>query len=454
MNLNTINMELVTGCLKGLSIPERSQLFALAPVESPLEQRESLISLLVRTSSAHSLNPRRLIAGVLGKTAPQVATLVYPSFFNRLAGTINGHGKYANLFVQVLEKMTGQDGLSRLTLLPWKSLFPHNGQGMLSRHPRWCSACLLEQRRSREDTYLPLLWSLETYKRCTIHEQLLDDRCPHCGKRQPFLPRYPDLAVCHHCLLSLIRLPVSEVRDSGPTVSQFEMWVAKSLGEMVAQHGTVGFTPSADQFHTAVKSIVETTTGGNRAAFCRAIGFNEHALKNWLNKGERPSLTHFLALGYAVQLPPAELATGNTNSLIRDPTRVRRPEKLKTRRGRQDVGSRCRERLRRWLEEVREAEPFQPVTALAKRQGITARYLRYWFPDAYRELTTRYKESLRQKSAKRLEDQVRRVREIVRELRENGCSPSRRRVDTSLRKTGVSLGKRILFNTYRSALEA
>lgn len=124
MTLNTFDNELVTGYRSDRPIPERSRLFSLAPVEFPVEQRESLISLLVRTCAAHSLNPRRVVAEVLGKAKPELEPLAYPKFFNRMAGTINGHGKYASLFVSVLEASTGQRGLSRLTLLPGRTSFP------------------------------------------------------------------------------------------------------------------------------------------------------------------------------------------------------------------------------------------------------------------------------------------------------------------------------------------
>lgn len=454
MNLHPIDNELVTGYLKGHSIPERSQLYALTPVESPPEQRESLISLLVRTSGAHSVNPRRLIAGVFAKAAPEIEALMYPTFFNRLAGTINGHGKYANLFVQVLEDLTGQHGLARLTLLPWRDVFPHNGQGMLSRHPRWCSACLLEQRRTRKNIYFQLRWSLEVCRYCTIHRQSLDDRCPHCGKQQPFLPRYPDQAICHHCLRSLIHVPAVGTKVEVPNIGQFEAWVAKALGNMLVQHNDPAFTPSAKQFHTAVQVIIESVADGNRAAFCRAIGFNEHALKNWLTKGERPSITQFLALSYAVQVAPVELAMGNTGSLALQHSAVQRPKKLKIRKRCQNAGGHHRIKFKRWLQEELQAEPPHPISVIAKRWGVTAQYLRYWFPDSCRELTIRYKESLRQGSTKRLSAQIQRVHEIVREIRENNCYPSRRKVDTTLREAGASLGKRILFDAYRAALEA
>lgn len=446
--------ELTSGPCQPKPLPERSRLFTLNPAETSPDQRESLISLLIRTGGAHSVNPRRLIAAVFGEAAPEIEVLAYPGFFNRLAGTLNGLGQYADLFVRAMERLTGQEGLRSLTLLPWKDLFPHNGQGMLARHPRWCSACLLEQRRVREDIYFPLLWSLEPYRVCTIHHRPLDGQCPHCGKRQPFLSRYPDQAVCHHCLRSLIHLRPADAGAEATSVSQFEIWVANALGDMLAQHGDPAFVPSADQFRTAVLVLVESRSGGNRAAFCRSIGFNRYALKGWLAQGERPAITQFLALSYAVQVPPIDLVSTGVSPACGQNDILRVPGKLKIRQRCPRISKHRHLELRCWLQDQLQAELPQPISVIAESLGLTAQYLRYWFPEMCAQLGSRHKKSVRRKSTKRTETQCRRVQEIVRGFRDGNRYPSRRKVDKFLREEGASLGNRILFKAYQAALAA
>lgn len=55
---------------------------------------------------------------------------------------------------------------------------------LLSHHDcpryRFCRECFKEQGR-RGAVHLPLHWRFSTYRWCTLHERLLDDRCPHCG---------------------------------------------------------------------------------------------------------------------------------------------------------------------------------------------------------------------------------------------------------------------------------
>ena len=59
-----------------------------------------------------------------------------------MAGTINGLGKYANLFVNATQDLAGHHDLRTLTMLPWANLLPFNGMGLLSKKRRWCSACI------------------------------------------------------------------------------------------------------------------------------------------------------------------------------------------------------------------------------------------------------------------------------------------------------------------------
>lgn len=442
-------IELGTGFLKGHSLPERSHLFALAPVDSPAEQTESLISLLNRTCGAHSVNPRRLVIEVLAKTTPDVGALAYSRFFNRLASTINGLGKYANLFVQVLESHTGRQGLSRLTMLPWQGLFPHKGTGMLAAHPRWCSACILEQRRNRDDIYFPLLWSIDDYRNCMVHGQPLDDHCPHCGKQQPFIPQYPDQGICHHCFRSLIHFSPGSTGTNLPTVSAFESWTGRALGTMVAHHqSAVDFSPSVGEFHCAIRSIVKVATGGNRSAFCRAIGFSE----NWMSKAHRPSLKQFLALSYAVQVPPIYLLSGGALLNTNQYTLLLPPGKTKDRKRSPMSDGIYRDRLLKYLMEALRSEQANSVAAIAQQCGLRARHLRYWFPEACRRISERHKQSQRHNSAKRVEADVLRVYQVVQELRNDSRYPSWVKVNTILRKEGTSLVRPILREAYRAAL--
>lgn len=184
--------------------PGRSRLFSLRPMHLGEPKQESLLSFLIRTSRAHAINPRQLIGVVLADVDPAIASLSYAGFFRRFAKTVNGMGQYAECFVSVLERATCVQGLRSLTMLPWQGIFPPNGQGMLAEHPQWCPHSLFGQVREGGERYIPLVWTLDAVKVCPEHGCRLEQHCPHCGKAQAFVPRYPDVGICSECGNSLV----------------------------------------------------------------------------------------------------------------------------------------------------------------------------------------------------------------------------------------------------------
>lgn len=178
--------ELLLDLQRSITTPARSRLFSLAPDGVGTADREGLLSLLVKTCHAHAVNPRLVIRDVFPEAEPSISSIPTAAFYQRLAGTMNGLGKYAELFVAAMAKLTGRTDLRAHTMLPWQDLFPHNGQGLLARHRQWCPVCLHEQRQRGEVATLPLVWSLETYSICSNHLVLLEHCCPSCGKTQPF----------------------------------------------------------------------------------------------------------------------------------------------------------------------------------------------------------------------------------------------------------------------------
>lgn len=423
----------------------RSALFRIAPADVGTPQQESLISLLVRTAYAHSVNPRHLVGKVFSEVDPAIAGLAYAGFFTNLAGTINGLGKYAELFVSAMERLTVRGDLRRLTLLPWREFFPHNGQGLLARHPRWCPVCLFQQRLRGEETSFPLAWSLEVVHTCPIHRRRLEELCPHCDKRQPFIPRYPDLAVCDLCRRPLVSnaLLVNGSNDKRP--SDLESWVTKAVGQMIACQAEGDFQPSVGRFKSFLLDRVAAATGGNRAAFCRAIGLPPRALNNWISKGERPSITQFLMFCYGMRVTPMEiLRIGETNGadllLAVDPLKRRAPcpRLFPTRK----------EEVKALLQLRLAASECLPVSKIASNIGFAARSLRYWFPEVCGQITAKYREAEKNRVVAHRAEQCRRVVEIVQQLLEAGEYPSRRRVNTFLRMEHMSLAQPHLLGAY------
>lgn len=100
--------ELLLDLQQAITTPARSRLFLLAPEGVGTPNQEGFISLLVRTCHAHAVNPRLVIRDIFPEAEPSIGSIPTAAFYQRLAGTMNGLGKYAELFVAAMEKLTGR----------------------------------------------------------------------------------------------------------------------------------------------------------------------------------------------------------------------------------------------------------------------------------------------------------------------------------------------------------
>jgi len=437
--------ELLLDLQRAITTPARSRLFLLAPEGVGTPNQEGLLSLLVRTCHAHAVNPRLVIRDIFPEAEPSIGSIPTAAFYQRLAGTMNGLGKYAELFVTAMEKLTGRSDLRSLTMLPWQDLFPHNGQGLLARHRRWCPVCLHAQRLRGDVARLPLIWSLETCRICNHHSVPLEHICPSCGKTQPFVPPYPDLGICSHC-----RLPLGGVHAPQET-SMFQRWIVEGVGGMVERQSVERFSPSLHRFRQFLIEQVEAHTDGNRAAFCRALGLNEFAISGWLNKGERPSITQFLTICYGTKTMPIEVFdqqhSGKTAVVP-----LSEVEKLRSRKPCPRPTPERHAAVRLALQELVAAGRGQPVSAAATDLGVTRSFLRYWFPDLCKSLSLRSQCMAQERTRLCHQRQALRVKAAVRSIRKSGAWPSYRKVGKLLKQQNLSLSEQRLREVYKTEI--
>lgn len=416
-----MDSELLHDFRLSVNVPARSRLFSLAPWGASTPDQEGLLSLVVRTCHAHAVNPRLVIRDIFPEAEPSIGSIPTAAFYQRLTGTMNGLSKYAELFVTAMEKLTGKTDLRSLTMLPWKDLFPQNGQGLLARHRRWCPVCLHEQRLRGDVATLPLIWSLETCSICSHHSVPLEHCCPSCGRIQPFVPSYPDLGICSHC-----HRPLGDVR-APQEISGFQRWIAEAVGGMVERHPMERFSPSLHRFRQFLIEQVAAHTDGNRAAFCRALGLNEFAISGWLNKGERPSMTQFLTICYGTRTMPVELFDDSQS-----PTEISSLcsplEKIRNRRACPRLDPARQADMQKTLGNILTKGTGQSVSAIANEVGVGRGYLRYWFPDLCKLLSLQSQAVAQRKSENRRKQQEYSVRKTIRRIAESGGQISYRQV--------------------------
>lgn len=420
-------------------------LFRVIP-EGCLGEGEGLISLFVAIARAHCVSPRVLMKHLLQNSEKYRDIWSGTAFFDRDCTTVNGHGNYARLMV-ILLAAGAPASLAPLTLLHMEGLLPHNGEGTLGRHPKWCSLCLCDQARANRRPHFRLLWSLEHYRVCHEHKVVLSDRCPACGALQSFIPVYPSLVHCNACRGPLLADFPEEIYQDRVSFTDYELWCAHSLATLFECREEIQSRGSMVIFRENIAGIVKKLSPGSKKRLCELIGLQAYALNGWLNKDERPSLSVLLRFGYGISVEVAALFLPGAVALASQPNGLIPPEI--DRNARPMLGFQQRQDMGRLLEVIiADSSDNRALVSVAEQLGLTRSALKYWFRAECVAIVrkNRSSESLRLSLKYQREHDL--LRSIVQLIRSRNLPLSRRRVDLELRRNGLSLMRPDIFQAY------
>jgi hypothetical protein len=275
------------------------------------------------------------------------------------------------------------------------------------------------------------------------------DACGHCGKAQPFIPRYPDLGRCDHCggMLAGGEGPIS--------TSRLDRWVSMAIVDIVQHLPMFDESVTADRLVTVMKLVVERFANGNRARYCERIALPRWTLTRWLSGGERATLPQLLSVCYGLRLMPSKLLLSDPAELvlsIQDNLRPV-PEKLFGRLERPLLSIRQRRKLMKELAGIiNDPEDVRSLSQVARSLELTRSCMKYWFPEECVSIQDKHVAANRKRMAIRMESQREAVVSAVRKVRARGEYPARRKVNEELLKQKMSLIRPELLSVYRQAI--
>ena len=431
-------------------IPGRTMLFNLEPIGVGTAQCEGLTSYIVRLAKEHSLPIRRFVSRLLFSETPDQQPRCDAKFFRQYAATINGVGSYAQRFAQALNRATGRSDLELLTLRPWGGLLASNGNRLTSPWRRWCPDCLNSTLSAcLHDVHWPLAWSMASVQGCRLHGVQLADRCPHCARRQPAIPRLASFSHCDSCRRSLFETVDQPCEDSA---SCSRPAAPTSVAEqLIAMNNSVD-PDIVHQRWVDTVSVRIAEIGIDRAAFCRRVGLNPRAMNAWLNKGSGLSIDSLTKVIAGLGISVADVFGRHP------PLRRTRPKPAgssgKPSRRRQTHPADVRARASLLLDEAITAAQPSKLNDVAATLGTSTGFLRYWHPSKVALLRQRHLEIERLARHARLDRHQHDVAAAVEQLIAKGVYPGRKKVEAAVRARGASLIAPQNYATYRVALKA
>jgi transcriptional regulator with XRE-family HTH domain len=402
-------------------IPPRSKLYDFVPCGLGTPFQERLTSYINRLAWRHHVSPQHLIAQEIVPCLSHSYSRQQLSAFSwSNAMSVNGNGPLAREWVTILEGLTKRSDLHLLTSQYWVGdLPPHK---LLREKPAWCPACFAEWKDREMPIYEPLLWTFQAVTTCMKHHRKLEDQCPHCQKRQPFIRLQASLDHCVRCNTWLGSLaPVEE--PPNPETVEWQGWVAHALEELHSVGVSSGLPPW-EQFFTNLSTSFESK--GEQSRLAEMAGLARGQLAVWLRRSHTPTLASLLEFCYVCDVTPLQILTGDLAPLKqviqegkphRSP-RARRPFRPVDR-------EHCLKRIQAILD-GRE-EPLGYVQ-LAQQLGHSGHVLLYHFPQDCALLSKQIKECRRQQKEQRIARIQEEVRQATLTLHAQGVYPSQNKV--------------------------
>ena len=296
-------------------------LLPVPPVGRGTDQAEGLSSYVVRLAVEHVVPTRILAFHVLGEATG--IRSVRMMLMGRRGALLNGTGVWSRNLSSVLERLTLQPGLERLTMLPWGRLLSKTG--LLSGVRRWCPDCYREMREQTGGCWDPLTWALSPVVWCPAHGRQLSEVCRTCGRTQPWLPRDTALGWCAFCGTDLVG-PKAARKEESETASDQTVWSAGVCADLVAASSGGAVSAGPREFGRRIRRLVDEIDGGSLRAAGRRFGVSSSTPNKWILSGTTRFET-LLRIGWSSGLHPLDFVLEEREFGTPRPRPIATPEK-------------------------------------------------------------------------------------------------------------------------------
>lgn len=251
-------------------------------------------------------------------------------------------------------------------MLPWQAVIAD--KFLLRRVRAWCPKCLDELKRKQKIIYEPLSWALAAVNICVDHGIKLETKCPHCERgSSPFGGKM----IPGHCSRCLGWLGNGSLGMSAhnPMDKQYDLWVAKQLGQLIAAGYQLDACPSPQRFSNFLATYPNHVCNGNATAFARFLGISPHLYYDWRVMKTVPHINWLLKVCYRSSVSLVRLLTSDSD----DSKTIKRLSRLVG----PSVSHQHAQKIRTALLTALNEEPVPSIRQVAQRLGLKDRYPLY-----------------------------------------------------------------------------
>jgi ribosomal protein S27AE len=356
-----------------------------------------------------------------------------PPFYKR-SYLMNGKGNSAKSMLVILETATHVQ-LKGLTLHSMNPVL--TDWHLIERVRRWCPLCFHETKEAG-GVYEQLLWSFRAVSVCPIHQVLLEDECPFCGKQNYYVEHKARVGHCAKCG-AWLGTETREVMTNDP----WSLHVARNLNELVECHDLHDNMQIANAI-SFIKELIQQQFEGEVTRFATFHQFPLTNVYSWIAGKHQPSLQSLLRVSFVIDIPLVDMLSYNQDPFPWIPNKqlidwkqrkYMLPRYESTQRLKMDEGDLQALEMRIQKKENILNEGIQQA---AESLGLHVLTFKKHFPDLCKKMVrTRKKEQYRASIARRRAN-MEATKRAVTDLKQSGIDPTIRLVESYMGKRRVS----------------
>jgi hypothetical protein len=427
------------------SMPKRSYLNNLVPVNLGTPYVESMTGYTARLADSHSVSVDKLIKTVL---LPAFADLndslnvdyKRKSALQRLSLTtaysINAAQGWADPWVHMLETMTLRNDLRFLTLLPWAEMLPSQANIRVNRN--WCPYCYEDWRIMECIVYDPLLWCIDGVVFCPKHCQPLQTICCNCNNKQYQLSANTRPGYCSNCQNWLGIYKQSEFTqpvavDLSEKEKEQSLWFSNAVGEMLASAVFLAHKIQRKKIAENINRYVVERYDGKYIQFAYSVNYSYSTVQKWKEGISNPPLSILSQICYNSGI---SLLDFFTKELVVSKDIDEKSRDLPTRYSVRKLSREDMESMRLSLEYALSDETRQPrsLAEIFRETGYGYDSLYKYFPDLCSALLKKRQDYQEAKNQRFREE----VRRLVFSLHNQGIYPSHQRIQEATMHFAIS----------------
>jgi len=413
----------------------------LDPIGVGTPNVENFTSYINRLAITHKITVSSLLQCLIKEERGNNSSFNIPhlnSFYRNNSTALNGVSSKSNIFLTAFSNQVCKNNLSSLTLVPWSSVLPQHN--LIRRMKGYCPFCYEYLKKNNIEIYDLLLWSFSSLTICPVHKTKLQFNCTYhdCGKVQYNLDTCSRPGYCNKCHRWLGNDFADLKRDEEVMINlDFQVWAADQIGKIISETNKLKSLPRRENIMIALNILKNKYFNDSIPNISEFFNIPIASIRFWCEGRWIPNIEALLIICYRMQISLLDLL--KYGILTKESECVFHIENQNVDYKRRDFKKAIidENKLRTDLQNILDSNeiPPPPLTAVAKRLGISVRTIQKRLPDLSRQISKKRFEYRKLEKTKRQEQFYKEIKAAVIQITNDGLYPNILRISDYISKS-------------------